>query len=243
LVAVIVKAWLDGHSIDLETLAGLLPAGDTRVVRDGDGFYLTGDEIDNRAAGVPFYEVAPVVLQRVNGLARVMRSGYRPVRLSGRYQEGDRRHQVVQAGCAKIRVQAMPVTILINGEPVASPLPPGPGYSATASADAEIAEALAILGQPAAPNWVELYKVYEIIEHTGLLKAAMGAAGVSGNQLSVFTRTACHPAAAGPDARHGRSRQDPPKHPMPIAKARELISGLVRAWMDLRAEEPTPATR
>jgi hypothetical protein len=235
LVVVIVKAWLDGHHIDLETLADLLPAGDTRVVRDGDGYYLTAAEIDGRPAGVPFYEVAPVVLQRVNGLARVMSAGYRPVRLSGRYQEGERRHQVVHAGCAEIRLQAMPVTILINGQPVASAQPPGPAYSATASSDSDIAEALSIMGQPTPPNWVELYKVYEIIEHTGQLKAAMAAAGVSGNQASLFTRTACHPDAGGPDARHGRSKLDPPTNPMPIVKARELIGSLARAWMDLSA--------
>jgi hypothetical protein len=232
---VIVKAYLDGHHTDLETLAELFPAGETRVGRDDDGFYLTAADIENRRAGVPCYDVAPVVLQRVNGLARVMRSGYRPVRLSGRYQEGERRLQVVHAGCSEIRVQAMPVTILINGQSAASAPPPGPRYAATASSDADAAEALAIIGQPEPPNWVELYKVYEIIEHTGLLKATMGAAGVSANQLSLFTRTACHPAAGGPDARHGRSRQDPPKHAMPIAKARDLISSLVRAWMDLDA--------
>jgi hypothetical protein len=107
LVAVIVKAWLDGDRIDLDTLAEVLPAGDTWVACDDDGFYLTAAEIDNRPAGVRFYEVAPVVLQRVNGLARVLSSGYRPVRLNGRYQEGDRRHPVVQAGCAEARAQAM----------------------------------------------------------------------------------------------------------------------------------------
>lgn len=187
---------------------------------------------------MPFYEAAPVVLQRVNGLARVMRSGYRPVHLSDRYQEGDRRHQI---GCAESRAQAMPVTILNNGQPVESPLPPGPGYAATASCDADITDALAIMGQATAPNWVELYKVYEIIEHMGRLQTAMSRAGISANQISLFTRTACHPAAAGSGARHGRSRQDPPKNPMPITKARDLIGSLVRAWMDLRIEEPTPA--
>ena len=242
LAVVIVKAWLDGHEMDLETLAELLPAGDTRVVHDGEGYYLTSTGIDDCPAGVPFYEVAPAVLERLNGLGRVMNAGYRPVRLSGRYQEGDQRHQVVQAGCAEARVRVGRPTILIDGQPAAVPVPPGPGYAATACRDADVAEALTIMGQAAPPNWVELYKVYEIIEHTGLLQAALDAAGVSKNQASLFTRTACHPAAAGPGARHGRSKQDPPKNPMPINKARELIGGLLRAWMDLRAAEATART-
>jgi hypothetical protein len=31
------------------------------------------------------------------------------------------------------------------------------------------------MGHPTPPNWVELYKVYEIIEHTGRLSAAIVA--------------------------------------------------------------------
>jgi hypothetical protein len=65
-----VKAWLAGHEFDLDDLVDLLPSGDTRVVKDSEGYYLTSKEIDSRPDGVPFYEVAPRVLQRVNGLAR-----------------------------------------------------------------------------------------------------------------------------------------------------------------------------
>lgn len=81
------KVWLEGHQFDLESLAELLPTGDIRVEADGNGgFYLTANEIDNRPAGVPFYAIAPVVLQRINGLARARNASYRPISLSGRYR-------------------------------------------------------------------------------------------------------------------------------------------------------------
>jgi hypothetical protein len=38
LVTVAVKAWLEGHEFDLEDLATLLPTGDTRVIKEGDGY-------------------------------------------------------------------------------------------------------------------------------------------------------------------------------------------------------------
>jgi hypothetical protein len=236
LAVVTVKVWLEGHQFDLEALAELLPTGDIRVEADGNGgFYLTANEIDNSPAGVPFYEVAPVVLQRINGLARARNASYRPVSLSGRYQEGDIRHQVVRVGTAECREQAMPIIPLINGTPAPSPPLPGPRYAALASVDADVAEVLEIMGRPEAPNWVDLYKVYEIIEYTGQLKVAMAGAGISSNRASLFVRTACHPDAGGPDARHGRSKQDPPKNPMPIGQARAIIGELVVAWMDLLA--------
>ena len=128
----------------------------------------------------------------------------------------------------------MPIVPLINGAPVPSPPPPGPRYAALASVDADVAEAREIMGRPEAPNWVDLYKVYEIIEYAGQLKVAMAEAGISSNRVLLFVRTACHPDAGGPEARHGRSKQDPPKNPIPVGQARAMVGELVVAWMDLR---------
>ena len=98
-----VKAYLDGHEFDLDRLVDLLPSGDTRVAKAGDGYYLVAAEMDVRPADVPFYEVAARVLETVNGLARVSDPPYRPVKLSDRYEEGDRRHTVV-LGTAEARL-------------------------------------------------------------------------------------------------------------------------------------------
>ena len=88
LSSVTVKAQLRGHDFDLQDLADLLPSGDTCVVKDVDGHYLTSAEIDDRPEGVPFYEVAPRVLRRVNGLARARKPNFEPVELNGHYTEG-----------------------------------------------------------------------------------------------------------------------------------------------------------
>jgi hypothetical protein len=88
------------------------------------------------------------------------------------------------------------------------------------------------MGQPEPLKWVELYRVMEIVEHSGQLPAALDAASVSRRQLARFSRTACHPDAAGPDARHARSKHEPPNPPMSISEARQLISDLVRGWLE-----------
>jgi len=62
------------------------------VVKEGDQYYLTSPEIDNPPAGKQFYEVAPEVLARVNGLGRARNPSFRPVKFTGTYQEGDARH-------------------------------------------------------------------------------------------------------------------------------------------------------
>jgi hypothetical protein len=57
---VAIKAWLIGDAVNLETLAHLLPEGDTRVVHDAerDAYYLTSPEIDNPPEGQAYYHVA-----------------------------------------------------------------------------------------------------------------------------------------------------------------------------------------
>ncbi len=227
-----VKAWLEGHQFDLEALAELMPSGDTRVVREGDDYYLTSTEIDNRADGVKFYEVAPAILQRVNGLARSRDAGYRPVRLSGRYHEGERRHTVVQVGTAECRSKVGVVRVLVNGQQQSPAPPDAPEHFLHAASNSDVAEALDILGQPEPLMWVELYRIMEIVQHSGQLQAAMDAAGVSKKQMTRFSRTACHPDAAGRDARHARSKEQPPKPPMPISEARQMISDLARGWLE-----------
>jgi hypothetical protein len=235
LEAMVVKAWLEGHQFDLDALVALLPTGDTQVVRDDDGgYYLTAAEIDDRPADTPFYEVAPAVLRRVNGLARVHDAGFRPVALSGRYQDGHKGHLVVAGATAECRVRATAGAVLIGGEPAGqTPMPTGPAHAAIACSDGDVDDALTIMGGDAAPSWVELYRVYEIVKHTGRLSDVLARAGVSASEVDLFKRTANHPNTAGVLARHGRSKQAPPEAPILLTRARELISELVLALMEL----------
>ena len=203
---VIVKAWLDGHPCDLEELAKFLPTGDTRVVKEGDGYYFASLRIDNRPEDVPFYAVAPSVLQQVNGLPRAMCDGFRPVRLTGRYTEGNQGHVVVSADVAESRSRAYAGAIVTGpGESTQQPHPAGPMSLTVAGSNNDVEEVLDIMGRAEAPNWGDLYKVSEIIDHTGTLSSVMNAAAVSENR-----------------------KQDPPTNPMTIDEARRLIGALIR---------------
>lgn len=88
------------------------------------------------------------------------------------------------------------------------------------------------MGQPSSLSWMELYKVYEIVRESGVLHIAAQAAGLVPSDVKRFTHTANHPEASGDDGRHARSQQRPPRNPMSIEQARDLVSRLVRAWLD-----------
>ena len=227
-----VKAWLEGHPYDLEDLADLLPTGDVRVVKEGERYYLTSPQIDNPPAGRQIYEVAPEILTRVNGLGRAHNPNFRPVKLANTYQEGDYQHHVAQAEAAEARDKAYPAIVVTPPDGTSTPQPPPVGLHHAAVQDSNVAEALAIMGQPIPLGWVELYKVFEIVRAAGALGIARKAAGLTDADLKLFTHTANHPEASGDGGRHARNKEQPPKNPMPIEQARDLISRLVRAWLD-----------
>lgn len=245
--AVNVKAWLSGHPFDLQTLAELFASGDTRVVKEGEDYALTSTEIDNRPDGVPFHELAPIVLQRVNGLARVLRGDdYRPVGLTGRYQEGDGNHHVVSADVAEARARAYPVTVVVgsatlearahmsavggvtrDGAPTSQPAPPGPSYLALVDSHPHLAEVLDLMGADTkTPTWVELYKVYEIIRDDVRPDKIETRGWATGTEISAFTASANRSDVSGTGARHARQSGGPPKRTMTINDGRQFIASL-----------------
>ncbi|WP_326561397.1 hypothetical protein [Micromonospora sp. NBC_01796] len=233
-----VKAWLDGDEIDLEDLVDLLPDGDIRVAKDDDGYYLSATKIDNRPAGVPYYEAARDVVRTVNGLGRAHNPGFRAVRLNGRYQDGDRKATVVIVGTAEARLGAFRAKAVgrvtrPDGTVLPPPPPPGPRRAALAATHPDVAEALALMGQPTPLGWVELYKVYEIVRDavrpTKLEKSGLATKA----ELKAFTGSANRPDVSGADARHARPDGAlPPTRTMTLPQGRQFIGDLVCAWLD-----------
>ena len=92
-----VKAWLTGHEFDLAVLAELLQSGQVRVRKDGQGYFLSSDKLDNLNPGTELHERASQLLGMANGLARATHSDFQPVSLAGTFSDGDHIHSVVVA--------------------------------------------------------------------------------------------------------------------------------------------------
>jgi hypothetical protein len=205
------------------------------VVQENGGHYLSADEIDDRPQSVQYYEVAAKILERVNGLARVADPAYAPVELSGHYLEGEQRHVVVKPGVIATRSRVGSPTVLVtnsDGVVQAPPPPPGPQRAAVAARHHDVTEALAIMSQPAALGWIELYKVFEIVRDSVKPNTLEKSGLVTANDLSAFSASANRPDVSGTDARHARMSGGPPKHHMSLAEGRQFVSGLVGAWID-----------
>ncbi|MFF4362966.1 hypothetical protein ACFY1U_35225 [Streptomyces sp. NPDC001351] len=237
-----VRARIEGHVFDLDTLCELFADGEPRVSKESDGYYLASDELDGLInEGGRLLEAASLVLRRVVGVARALDSRFRPVALTGQFtDDSGNRHHVAVLGTAEERVKAFDVAVVKfanqSSPPVQQPPPPpqGPLYMELIKTHSDVAEVLGILGKPSVSmTWVDLYKVYEIVRHNvGNDKALRAKGWVPDSDISAFTGSANRPDVSGSEARHARLPGASPKRTMKLTEGEAFIRTLVVAWWD-----------
>jgi len=83
-------------------------------------------------------------------------------------------------------------------------------------------------------NWINLFKVYEIVnKDAGKKKIEQWTK----DKISQFTHTANSQSAIGDDARHGVDKHAPPKEPMSLYEADALIMTLLQKWLQWKCEQ------
>ncbi|MBD2006432.1 MULTISPECIES: hypothetical protein [Cyanophyceae] len=84
-------------------------------------------------------------------------------------------------------------------------------------------------------NWVNLYKIYEIVNQDA--KSKKLEEWVTKNKISNFTHTSQSVNAIGDDARHGVEKQEPPKNPMSLLEAKNLIREILKNWLNWKCQQ------
>ena len=231
------KAYVDGKAIDLGILVSTYPARpgavDLAVGQDEGGTFFESSRLDALAEmSGEGHRLAQQVVREMNGAARVLDSSFRPVRLQGRYQNGnDNIVQIVAAETAEVRVRIETSAVVTgqDGQAVPAPPPVGPQLLALADTSSAVADALALLGTPATLGWFELYKLYEIVTHE---VDVVVAGWTSKADMKAFTASANRHDVSGVEARHARNSGAPPRRTMTISEATDYMTAVARAWME-----------
>jgi hypothetical protein len=79
-------------------------------------------------------------------------------------------------------------------------------------------------------DWVNLYKILELIESANIDVVKKG--WISKDNYRLFKHTANSFKAVGLDARHGKDEQEPPLKPMSIITARNLVKILIIKYIE-----------
>lgn len=113
--------------------------------------------------------------------------------------------------------------------------PPAPRTTALfklAFSKPELAKAMRLLSAPDAHSWVNLYRIYEVIEADIGGEHSLKTRGWGSSQdLKRFKHSANSVTVAGDAARHGKEQDQPPKNPMSIDEARAYTNYLIEAWL------------
>lgn len=110
------------------------------------------------------------------------------------------------------------------------PTDPIPIWLQASQMDSAINKVFRLFGQQ--HDWVNLYKIFEVIESDiGGISNIANQGWSTKTQIKTFKHTANSPNVVGDDARHGKEDTAPPSTPMLLSEARALIETLVHHWL------------
>ena len=215
--------------MDLDSLVRLFSGGATRVVGDPDGTWLESDDFNALGDPAAVRDVARLLMRSVNASALLEDAGFKPVALSDHYHDGKTRTVLLEAHLEAR--SSMTATLTGPGGVPRNALPmrsDAAKWVDTAKADPVVAEVLSWLAGRE-PDWVALYKVYEILRDA----EALGLASTA--DWKAFTSSSNNVKVSGDGARHARSPAGTPRRTMTLAEAQLFIRGVTREWITQRS--------
>ncbi len=239
------KKWqvqITGHPYDLEDVYENQSSESWSVVKDNDHFFMEYVLFNDIEEADKVREIALKIITLINGSAKLRISGFRPIEtgnVSYIDDRGNRHNFVLLQGSisARSRLKATAIVTKPNGSEVEEEIEQSDQIRHTfalAESDPNVFDALRLYASNEL-NWVDLYKIYEIIkDDVGGLKALFNKRFVLKKDLRNFSHTAQHPGAIGDAARHARVAAEIPENPMSLSEANLLISTMMTKWIDLK---------
>ena len=220
---------LGGKPSDLEVWQEALKHFDPCIIKTDEGLILRSRLLDSATTSSEAHEFGKTLLERLNGALGVSRQAgmVRLEKVVEFLPDGSRHSHVIAEVHATDAKDQMSVTIAVHG-PDGNPLPPPPPQPSApqrwleiAAEDRLLADALTYFGH--GESWFDTYKALECIEdkcggENELIKLDWAKTG----EIKRLKKTANY------YERHAsQEKRAPPKNPMELAKARELVARLI----------------
>jgi hypothetical protein len=233
---------LVGDPADLRMLADALCDPPVTVSEENGEFLLRCAHFDGLTDAHDVGARAGEIVTALSGLSRLELGSDRRIRVGSvmMVSPDGRRHTYLLPEPGELRLRGLPIGIEIRradgavethrpGDPVRELIP-------MATKDPTAAKALRLRDVDRL-GWVELYRLYEVIEaDAGGPPNIIQRGWARGGELRRFTHTANSVSAAGDEARHGRERTQPPGDPMTLSEAKELVDRILKGWLRTKAE-------
>ena len=204
------------------------------VLKEGDGYFLRADAFEHLADPSDVREQASEWAQWLRGsswLALRSRGTVTPQEVRRIEADGTGHIYMYLSDTINVSEIASFVTIQQDGTTVEHhPADAIHHWIEVAQRDASVAKVLRLLAL--SRDWVNLYRVLEVIEEDLRGRTALASAGwVTASALRRFKHTANSVGATGDDARHGKESGTPPKSPMMLSEAAAMVEFVVHRWL------------
>jgi hypothetical protein len=236
------KVQINGASADIDYLPDSLTERELRVTKDEDGYYVKSDMFADLSEPEAVYDLAIQMLPLIEGAAKLYWGECGPLTVGAivlTQEDGSEKRTLFLSTTTMQANSRLHITkgTVIDGD--GNVVPSGPSDMAlwlkTAMQDAHVKKAIRLYRSE--HSWVNLYRLYEVVEEdVGGRKTIASLGWMKDSDITRFTHTANNARSLGDEARHGHERYQPPRNPMTLAEAEQLIKTLLTKW--LRAKQP-----
>jgi hypothetical protein len=232
---------LTGDVIDLQNLAHEVNSSILSIINEEEGeanyYYLKSLGWNSLTDSEEVREKAEKLLRFINNLASVERKGFRTVSYDCIVKVEDKQtrryHYYIRPKSIEVgRVYVgRPKLTVYDSEGNIVESPRLPSFIELALPiilnNSNVAKATRLWSDKD-HDWGNLYKIWEVIRDDDKNGTSQW---VTKAQFTRFTHTANSPHAVGDDARHGTTKQEPPKEPMTLDEGENFIRGLLHQWI------------
>lgn len=226
------KVYLKGHQFDLASLRDAFTDPHLTALSDEEGTFITSTDFEELMSASEVRSLAGQLVDRINSAMSLEKSDYQPCEMRHLAQTNERGQPdvaifVTDTINLRLRANAILVSSIgdARGKAQASSSK-APSLIAAAQTNRNLDKVLKLWNRPR--DWSNLYKILEVLidESKGEIVKKYGA------KIDLFRRTASNYLAVGLDARHAHEKFAPPKNPMSLDEATELIRKLILEVFD-----------
>lgn len=222
-----------GNNFDLQELSKSLNSPELCIFQEGQEFILKSTNFNQLKSAADVRKRTEEILSLLNGTAKLALGTQQPLTLDAAIKIND-------TG-SKETVRFLSDTVYVGSSTSTSdktsdgnvqeihPADPIPVWIKTAQINKTVAIVFRLIGASDL-NWIDLYKVYEIIKSDVGSKDKIADNGwATKGQIKLFTQTAqLH--------RHGKlEHYEPPKKPMKFDKAESFVKKILRKWLQTKS--------
>jgi len=226
---------IKGNSTDLQELSKSVVGPDLEIINKNEKYYLKSIRFESLSTPDEVRNDVEELLALINGaawLAIDARTPLHAVSIARVREDGGRDFCRDYENTLELR-DTFSTTHTRSDGTVESRYPADqvPGWIRIAQQNPDVAKAFRLLGAGNL-NWVNLYRLYEIIKKDiGGIEEIVNRGWATKKSLKRFKHTANSPDAIGDDARHGKQPTKPPKNPMALGEARSLLKLILHNWL------------